>query len=112
MKWQIKYNYGNKNLPANSHVTDTLGNKNLEFIQDSIVVKTVSGKTLEKGKDYTVIFDGQSMKVNFTNGIDEAVNIDYKTKFNKIIDDDVKGDEAKPILVMKLAAKVQLIQMA
>ncbi|MDT2662160.1 Cna B-type domain-containing protein [Enterococcus hulanensis] len=94
-KWQIKYNYGNKNLPANSHVTDTLGNKNLEFIQDSIVVKTVSGKTLEKGKDYTVIFDGQSMKVNFTNGIDEAVNIDYKTKFNKIIDDDVKGDEAK-----------------
>ena len=94
-KWQIKYNYGNKNLPKNSYVTDTLGNPNLEFIEDSVVVKTVSGKTLVKGTDYNLEFNGQSMKVTFPNGIDEAVNVDYKTKFNKIIDDDVKGDEAK-----------------
>src|SRR5699024_4456328 len=61
----------------------------------SVVVKTVSGKTLVKGTDYNLVFSGQSMKVTFPNGIDEAVNVDYKTKFNKIIDDDVKGDEAK-----------------
>src|SRR5699024_558928 len=94
-KWQIKYNYGNKNLPKNSYVTDTLGNPNLEFIDESVVVKTVSGKTLVKGTDYNLEFNGQSMKVTFPNGIDEAVNVDYKTKFNKIIDDDVKGDDAK-----------------
>src|SRR5699024_4386734 len=59
------------------------------------VVKTVSGKTLVKGTDYNLEFSGQSMKVTFPNGIDEAVNVDYKTKFTKIIDDDVKGEEAK-----------------
>src|SRR5699024_7016091 len=87
--------YGNKNLPKNSYVTDTLGNPNLEFIEDSVVVKPVSGKTLAKGTDYNLEFNGQSMKVTFPNRIDEAVNVDYKTKFNKIIDDDVIADVAK-----------------
>ncbi len=90
--WQIKYNYGLKELPANTQIVDTLQNANLSYDQGSFVVK--SGTTvLEEGKDYTLTFSGQSATINFPEGLNQAVTIDYKTAYNRVIDDDLPTGE-------------------
>ncbi|WP_270274853.1 Cna B-type domain-containing protein, partial [Enterococcus casseliflavus] len=90
--WQIKYNYGLKELPANTQIVDTLQNANLSYDQESFVVK--AGTTvLEEGKDYTLTFSGQSATINFPKGLNQAVTIDYKTAYNRVIDDDLPTGE-------------------
>lgn len=90
--WQIKYNYGLKELPANTQIVDTLQNANLSYDQESFVVK--DGTTvLEEGKDYTLTFSGQSATINFPEGLNQAVTIDYKTTYNRVIDDDLPTGE-------------------
>ena len=91
--WTIKYNYGNKNLPAGSYVYDTILNEFLDIVQDSVKVKDQAGKELKEG-DYLLEFglDGKSVKVIFPDGISYPVDITYQTKFNTIIDDDTSKD--------------------
>lgn len=101
--WEIKYNYGEKNIRQDQAIlTDTMSD-NLAFEPDSLVVHKVTfdkdgneiiGDALKTPDDYVVEFDEAENKfvLKFQHDIDYAVKIDYKTKVDTLVTDDTNVD--------------------
>ncbi|MGX7176220.1 collagen binding domain-containing protein [Enterococcus saigonensis] len=94
--WQIKYNYGEKNISKEQAVlTDTMS-ENLTFEPDSLVLhritfdkngKEIIGAELTSPADYQVVYDTSKNQfvLKFAHDVNYAVKIDYKTKVNTLV---------------------------
>lgn len=101
--WNIKYNYGEKNIAKDSAVlTDTMSD-NLTLDEDSLVVhrilfdkngKEIIGATLVSPTDYTVVYDKAKNQfvLQFAHDLNYAVKIDYKTKVNGLVTENTAVD--------------------
>lgn len=92
--WLIRYNYGQKELAADTVVSDTYSD-NMDLEPDSFSVykvnfdskgNPVNGAPLDKN-DYTIHTDSNPFTITFKNNVQvgQAINIAYKTKVNKIV---------------------------
>ena len=82
LNWTIKFNLGEKDLkPGNAVILDKL-DKNSSYVKDSIVVKTVNGKTVDP-KTYEVSFDDTTnqMTINFKEGLKVGIIATYKSTY-------------------------------
>lgn len=97
--WEIKYNYGEQDIPMDEAVITDKMSDNLIFNPDSLHLhsvtfnengKEVEGPELIEGTDYKVVMNdnGTFGKINFLHDIDGAVNIKYTTKVDGIVDGD------------------------
>jgi len=103
--WQIKYNYGEKNIPKEQAVlTDTLSD-NLRLEDDSIVIYPTTfnddgsenkGTPLVEGQDYTLEpdSDGHGFVLRFLHDVDQAYSIEYQTKVDTIVDGSTAVDNS------------------
>ncbi|MGM0340156.1 SpaA isopeptide-forming pilin-related protein [Enterococcus sp. AZ007] len=105
--WQIRYNYGQKELADDTIISDTY--TNMDIVPDSFNVYTVTFDS--KGNpvrgtpiapaDYTIDTTTNPFTITFKNNVQagKAINIDYKTKVNKI----VSGSASDPVVVSNQA---------
>ncbi|EOH90132.1 SpaA isopeptide-forming pilin-related protein [Enterococcus pallens] len=96
--WEIKYNYGEKSIPKKDAViTDTLSN-NMDLITDSVELHAIDfdqngneivGRKLSDPEDYTLVptEDGKGFVIQFTNDVNEAIKVTYKTSVNGLVTD-------------------------
>lgn len=96
--WEIKYNYGEKNIPQKDAViTDTTSN-NMDLITDSVELHVIDfdsngnevvGRQLSEPEDYTLVpaADGKGFVIRFADDVNEAVKVTYKTSVNGLVTD-------------------------
>lgn len=96
--WEIKYNYGEKNISKDdATITDTIS-KNMDLVDGSVKIYPITfdaqgnetkGAPLVEGKDYELVPnpDGHGFQVKFLHDIDGAVKVEYQTKVNGIVTD-------------------------
>lgn len=92
--WLIRYNYGQKELANDTILSDTYS-PNMDVVSDSFKVYTVNfdkngnpvnGASLDSS-DYTIDTSTNPFTITFKNNVQagRAINIEYKTKVNKIV---------------------------
>ncbi|MEO1770769.1 SpaA isopeptide-forming pilin-related protein [Candidatus Enterococcus ferrettii] len=96
--WEIKYNYGEKNIPKKDAViTDTISD-NMDLVADSVELHAIDfdqngneivGRKLSAPQDYTLVPNpnGKGFVIQFANDVDEAVKVTYKTNINGLVTD-------------------------
>ena len=92
--WTIDYNSGEKTLKKGSYITDTLVSDVLDYDKKSVEIKDLNGNKLAN-EDYVVTFNDKTkqMTITFPNGLDKAVTINYLTKANIVIDDNLSNEK-------------------
>ncbi|MFC6346518.1 Cna B-type domain-containing protein [Vagococcus carniphilus] len=92
--WTIDYNSGEKTLKKGSYITDTLASDVLDYDKDSVEIRDLNNNKLAK-EDYVVTFNDKTkqMTITFPNGLDKAVTINYLTKANIVIDDNLSNEK-------------------
>ncbi len=79
-KWQLDYNFGEKNLPAGTSITDTLDGSQI-FSGDPVL--TYEDGSTVPASSYVVSYDtaNKTMTITFPNGLDQGV-LDQGVKIN------------------------------
>ena len=87
--WHIDYNYGEKALPANTKLVDTLS-KGQTFPEDNKLSLVDEAGTPLSTDDYKVTYnsDRTEMTIVFPNGLNKGVKISYQSQVTSPITDD------------------------
>ncbi|SYV98940.1 putative cell surface protein [Oenococcus oeni] len=87
-KWQVDYNFGEKNLPAGTSITDTLDGSQV-FSGDPVLAYE-DGSTVP-ASSYVVSYDDakKTMTITFPDGLDQGVKIDYDSQVTSPINGSV-----------------------
>ncbi|MCJ1988870.1 collagen binding domain-containing protein [Lactococcus piscium] len=77
LNWKIDYNGGEKSLPNDTQLVDTLSGDQI-FTDDGLKIVDTSGKPI----NYTVVYDStkKKMTIKFPNGLNQKATITYKSK--------------------------------
>ncbi|SYW19996.1 SpaA isopeptide-forming pilin-related protein [Oenococcus oeni] len=87
-KWQLDYNFGEKNLPAGTSITDTLDGSQI-FSGDPVL--TYEDGSTVPASSYVVSYDtaNKTMTITFPNGLDQGVKINYDSQVTSPINGSV-----------------------
>ncbi len=87
-KWQLDYNFGEKNLPAGTSITDTLDGS--QVFSDDPVLTYEDGSTVP-ASSYVVSYDDakKTMTITFPDGLDQGVKINYDSQVTSPINGSV-----------------------
>ncbi|MCU5753055.1 hypothetical protein OBG91_04950 [Lactococcus lactis] len=85
--WHINYNYGEKNLPAGTALTDTLSAGQI-FPGDPVLTYEDGNKVDPSLYSVTYNGDKTQMTITFVNGLTKGVKISYQSQVTDAIGDD------------------------
>ncbi|MHA5109748.1 SpaA isopeptide-forming pilin-related protein [Oenococcus oeni] len=87
-KWQVDYNFGEKNLPAGTSITDTLDGS--QAFSGDPVLTYEDGSTVP-ASSYVVSYENakKTMTITFPDGLDQGVKINYDSQVTSPINGSV-----------------------